>query len=1032
MRKRYAVSVFLLLLACGGLPAAALIDESFRTLEALENICEERTVIMPGESGLILGGPGSKGEKAGIRLASPAPFAGFTLKLGNFHWSHNAPQGGHPTEILLLNSLKQGYVVALRSGELTFFRQDAPGQRTELGRCGGLWAAGTGFTVPREFTVSRTENGRWNLGFSGIDRTLAAEDNRYRNLNSVSLTYGVYIHGYSANLGSVLLCREEKTGREHGGGVAFFDPWGGSAASGPAACAAEALRKAGLRVRLISGGGERPAFDAAGCLIVPGAALADRDLEAVLDYLRSGGRLLIWGEIDWELGSPAGRRFCERILGTVRAPRSRQCSPLALTPEGEQYPGLRALDGFAPGSLALLPLDNSIEKQTLLPQVETVNLAEAVYDGRNWVQQPDRFRGTPLQLSIHRGGEFAGSRVLYAALPLKPESADFAPVMKALLECLDRPAGPYAEEGPRSAGLNRRNFFRYPGAVMGALCFANFRYLGDPVFDEDLDLAEMQVVCYCIPWLVEPRDGEIVDWERLDEIVAGVGRKGKKLMLDPYPSNFNWKAFRWVPDDAVYQPEFERKYLDAMRRIALRYKENPVLVAMWCTPHTHSADFAVYRTPENHRFWTDYLRTVKKLSLPELNRRYGLSLKSFDEVPFPEEDAQLPYNIGPLWSDYVDFHVYSYQNFLRRTIRTIRDVIPELPLTIRSAFMDPALSMAVAAEFPNVATHIECLETSINTEGFYRSYALGFGIPITGENGWPKASPAATRMALADFLLGNYAALTYSFDGIRWARASFPEFREVALVRREMAGARYPQPQLGLLLPDSTLYSSRPANFFSIEKLPSLEFTLEQMTCPFVGVSSELPRLDKIRVLLDTGTNRVFSPQLKRELAAFLRRGGVFVGFPESGKYTRDGSVGFLESLKLPAEPGEYAVGSGKVILLPGVKEQSCDSLRKLFRRLGLKSPVAIDVPVCNALFEKGDTRYLVLFDKRRELVGSFFRESTHDAETAKLPALELTVAPEFEFSEVRDAVTNAPYPVRDGRIRVKLPPARFLVLRFE
>ena len=36
MRKRYAVSVFLLLLACGGLPAAALIDESFRTLEALE------------------------------------------------------------------------------------------------------------------------------------------------------------------------------------------------------------------------------------------------------------------------------------------------------------------------------------------------------------------------------------------------------------------------------------------------------------------------------------------------------------------------------------------------------------------------------------------------------------------------------------------------------------------------------------------------------------------------------------------------------------------------------------------------------------------------------------------------------------------------------------------------------------------------------------------------------------------------------------------------------------------------------------
>lgn len=121
------------------------------------------------------------------------------------------------------------------------------GQRTELGRCGGLWAAGTGFTVPREFTVSRTEDGRWNLGFSGIDRTLAAEDNRYRNLNSVSLTYGVYIHGYSANLGSVLLYREEKTGREHGGGVAFFDPWGGFRRLRSRRVCGGALRKAGLR-----------------------------------------------------------------------------------------------------------------------------------------------------------------------------------------------------------------------------------------------------------------------------------------------------------------------------------------------------------------------------------------------------------------------------------------------------------------------------------------------------------------------------------------------------------------------------------------------------------------------------------------------------------------------------------------------------------------------------------------------------------------------------------------------------------------
>ncbi len=1035
MSYRFSIAFLVLALWSCQLPAAPLIEETFQNLNTLENICEGKTVIMRSNSSqLILGGPSSTGEQAGVRIPSPAPFGAFRLTLENFHWSHNAPLGGHPTEIRLLNSLKQGYVITMGATQLALHRQDAPDQRVELARISNLWSAGTGYTVPRTFTAERSPAGEWKLQFSGIDPLLSATDNRYQDMNSVSLTYGVYIHGYSANLGALRLERiEDSSDRNDGDArVAILDPWGGSGSTGSVAAAAAALRRPDRPIRILPGNSEHPSLSGIDCLIVPGAALAGSDLDAILDYLRRGGKLLLWGKLNWDLSTPAGHRFCERILGTTRLPQSRECSPLTLTPTGKTLSGLHPLENRKFDNLALLLLDNTIEKQSLLPEVEIINLAEATFSDRNWIQQPDRFTGTPLQLTIHRAGEFSGSRILYAALPLEASDPAFAPVMNALLTCLDTTRESPFQASPQAAGLSRRNFFSYPGAVFGSLCFANYGYLDDPIFDEDMDLAEAQVICYCIPWLMTPQDGEIIDWKRLDEIVAAVGRKGRKLMLDPYPYNFNWDAFSWKPKDAVYQPQFEQLFLDALRKIAMRYGDNQTLVAMWCTPYTHSSDFAVYRTPENHRLWIDYLRNVKKFSLEDVNQRYGLSLKSFDEVPFPEEDQSRPFNIGPIWSDYTDFHLDSYQSFLRKAIRTIREVVPDLPLTIRTAFMDPAPSMAVAAEFSDVATHIECLETSINTEGFYRSYALGFGIPITGENGWPKATPAATRMALADYLMGNYAALTYSFDGFRWARASYPEFREVALVKRRMAGSRYPQAELGLLLPDSTLYSSRPANFFSIEKHPSLELTMERLSYPFAGVSSELPRLDGIRVVLDTGTNRVFSPRLKAALTAFLDRGGIFIGFPESGKFTRDGSAGFLATLKLPEKPGEYTVGTGRVILLDDVTKQTPDSLQQLFERLELKRPVTISVPVSNTLLERETERFLILFDKQTKLVGSFFKESTHAAKLAQLPSQTLTITPHFDFSRVVNAVDETPIPVENGSVKVELPPSRFLILRFE
>lgn len=1037
----FKFTIPLLLLLAFRLPAAIVLDEDFRTLDDVHSVCESGTVIfIAPEGGVILGGPGSSGEKAGMTFRKNFDLNTFTLLVENLRWSHNASRGGHPTVFRLRDGGNRGYDLELRDGSMILSRQDGPGKRTELSRLDHLWDPGTQYTIPRTLLLTRNAAGEFEAGFDGIASRLRCRDTSYDHLQSLTVTYGVYMHGYSVSLGALLL-RDDIPAAPRSipagtGRVGLIDPepllhparrsnWG--------AATVEILRESGIPAQLIRAGQAAGKLDQLDLLLLPGFAIDERDLGPMLDFLRGGKTLVTVGPLHWKAVTPGGRadlhRFCERFLGTQGLPPEK----FALVLEADRDGILSPLNRKQFDRLQLLPQDNSIEKQTLPAYVERLNLATAKYDAHNWISRLDRFTGAVIQQTTHRSGEFAGSRFLYIGLP----SDATGPILPQLLSPLLRepappPFSPAARPAETAGEVTRKNFFQYPGAIFGTLCFAAYAYLDDPIFVEDLEHSGIQVVCYCVPWLLQEKDGEVVDWNRLDRIVEKVGKMGRKLMLDPYAFNFNWKAFSWRPTAVPYHPGFEQRYTDALRKITERYKNNPTRVAMWASSDTHDCDFRIDRSPEIRKLWADYLKNDRKFTLEQLSQRYNRPVKSWDDVPQPAEDPRIPYNIGPLWDDYFSFHVHAYRNYLRRSIRTLRSVIPDLPITVRGPFIDAALNMSIAAEFPRVATHIECVESSINTEGFYRSYAQSFKIPITAENGWPKASAPATRMALADYLMGNYAALTYSFAGPRWARESFPEFRQIAAVKREMAGAEYPQAELGLLLSDATLYASRPPNLFSIEKLPSLELTLEQMGYPFTGVSAAFPRFGNFKVLLDSGSNYVFSPQLKQQLTDFIRRGGVFIGFPHSGSFCRDGSSGFLTALNIPVRPGKYRIGAGTVILLDDVKRQNPKSLDRIFRQAGLVPPYTLDTSICNTLLERGGTKYLILFDKTPKLVGSFFQESTHQKVVDSLLPQRVTITPEFQFSHVSNAIDGVPIPVKNGNITVELPPTHFLILRFE
>ncbi|MBQ8754914.1 MAG: beta-galactosidase [Lentisphaeria bacterium] len=1013
-----SVFTFCICFALSVLSAAELVNIDFAKHPRMNSICEGNTVIHYHKNSLVLGGPSKTGEKSGFRL-NAGKFSDFELEVRNLRWSHPHAMGGHQTEILLLNDLQQGFVLAFAAGDLTVFRQDAPGKRAEITKFPKLWNSGKDMTVKRMLKLSR-KGAVWEIALTGVEKPMRFEGAQYPQLNSFSMTYRVFIHGYACWLDGIKLTVPDAA--EKGAKALFFDPWRQS--DSPIARSVKAFQTAGLPVDKYDGELYKLTPGQGKTLILPSSALSDDDLRGVLDYLRNGGKVILWGSPEWNFDTPAGHRFQERILGAA-APRPRESFNLRFVSD---------VKGTVPQEknllLSLLPLNNTIEKQTLEAGVQTVELALADYRAKNWIQRPDVFTGTPLQLTIHHSGEFAGAKVIFAGFSGEMLSAE---LLKELLDVLKKeyPAK-NAFTGARE--LTRENFFNYPGMVAGPLCFRGYDYLDDPIFDEDMRNAGFQFAMYCIPWLYEEKDGEVVDWERLEEIVSKMRAKGLKVMLDPYPFNFNAKSFKWlIGKDLAYSPAVEPVWLNAIAKVARRYKDDPTVVAMWCSPFTHTGDFIVGKTPEMRRLWADYLKNVKKYSLAEINKRYGLALKSFDELPFPQEDKSKPYNIGPEWSDYLDFHIYTYQEFLRKSIRAIRKEVPEMPLAIRCAYMDPAPAMAAAAEFPNVSAHIECIETSVDTEGYFRSLALNFNIPVTAENGWPKASPAAMKAAFADLMLGNYPVFLYSFGGPRWLRRNYPEFRRYAVIRQEMAQAKYVKPEVGLVLPDTTLYGGRPANFFAVEKLPALVLTMERSGVAFAGVSSCLPELKGMDVLLDAGNNRIYTRKSLEKFKRFVSTGGTFITFVTSGKYAFDGGKDFFATLNIPRRSGVFKIGKGKVVVLDDVKNyQDHAKLAALLAKYGAKPYVKLNAPVCNALFADGKRKYLVLHNKNRKMVGSYFTESIHNKTVNSQKPLALEVEPQFAFQRVRLLPEKKELPVSDGKIKFTLHPTDTAVLLFE
>ena len=841
---------------------------------------------------------------------------------------------------------------------------------------------------------------------------------------------------------------------------------------------AEALNRAGCAAKLIAPGSLKSVMESArlDALMLNGPAYVVNDAGALIEHLKRGKALWLisaapvfsrpiepdgaggWYDAPHVRPDPVLNRILNAPQDVAPGWVQRPKHPLELTePRFELTGAAQSWWPFLPAALpatkcSVLSANDSIFRPSPPPWVTCTPLLVAHYRKKNWIQQEDRFTGRPMVLLSHRAGPFAGARVLFSGVPndprsiLHPSHPAFAAVA---VSCLRHLVASRPERMPTSPPpfdgrppLARDDYFTYPGPVFMPIHFGGV-VPTDVTFWQDMKLGGFNAIHAGIAWKIEADDsGNVIDWRPMDRVLAEAGKRGYRVVFDPYV--FNWDRFRaWTGDRSIHNTLFRDRFAKAMGELARRYSDEQTLVALYATPHTHTYNLHVDGSTAGRAAWRRFVRKTLGFPLERASRRYGVPLDSWENLPLPKPTTDKPFNIGPLWSDYLRFHHGAYHAFMRHVIETIRSAAPAMPILLRGPYLEVAINMKIAAEFANVAAHCECIETSADIEGYHRSLGLRFGVPISAENGWPKSRAGPLRAALADYLMGGYRDFQYAFSGPAWARPSIEDLHDAQKAAHVLRPAKYPRANLALLIPDTTLWASRPPNFFSMQKRPHLEFAMERSGLRFEAVSAHYPRLDGLDIIVDDGGNDVLTASCRDALAAWVRAGGTLVVFAHTGAYILDDSKPTLAgalNVKFTPRPGAtheiVRAGKGRVVVLHAVPKEedvvSVDRFERLLRELGAVRDVRIRPRVNNACFIDKEKTYLVIFNKSRKHVGAFFRESTlAEAETA-LPDLVLTIKPGFQFKSAKDVISDEMLGSHDGEIGIRLPATRWKVIEFD
>ncbi len=219
---------------------------------------------------------------------------------------------------------------------------------------------------------------------------------------------------------------------------------------------------------------------------------------------------------------------------------------------------------------------------------------------------------------------------------------------------------------------------------------------------------------------LEPREGEF-DFSWLDEIIEKVAQNGGKIILaTPSGARPRWLADKYpevlrVGPDGVREhfkarhnhcytsPVYREKVSIINRKLAQRYGKNPAVVA-WHISNEYGGEC---RCPLCQNAFREFLRRKYRNDIKELNLAYwtGFWSKTFDS--FDQIEAPGTYTEQGLHGLNLDWHrfvTHQTADFIQNEIAPIRELSPDLPVTINMMYEFYDLNYHEIAKFIDIAS----------------------------------------------------------------------------------------------------------------------------------------------------------------------------------------------------------------------------------------------------------------------------------------------------------------------------------------
>lgn len=439
---------------------------------------------------------------------------------------------------------------------------------------------------------------------------------------------------------------------------------------------------------------------------------------------------------------------------------------------------------------------------------------------------------------------------------------------------------------------------------------------------------------------------------------------------------------------SYWAPQARASYLRLIEAMVRRYRDQPTILAwqffygyndsfylgMWQNRET-IYDYSKF-SQEKYR---DYLSRVRKLNLKQLNRRYGTSYRSWEEVEQPKPTfAAL--NVTRAWHDFQDYRMWSIERMFDDMFGTVRR------LDDRPLIMYFGGSLHHAAHQLSVydiglrllrkhggALDVTCFEDPVPAEigaGIVRSY----GIPRMAE-AWqvPPPAPDFRRLFFHAFahgvrayqLVGNWEKMAPTPEGVNmggarrdavaadWQKQSptRDEFIRTRRVFLEMAETEPVRAPVAGLFSYRSILSHIPARHYINPTLALIPVLQEhQYSLDWHSDLSPLGDLDRYPALLDANSE-VLERRVIERLAAYVKKGGRLALLPRSGRYALEDGRPDYPLLKRLGRPSHvtgaletWSHGKGQIMRVTSEMEwpspEGTKTLLKLMECLRAERPV--------------------------------------------------------------------------------------------